>query len=87
MATVSVSQNMSDLIIHIGMERFDTDNPASLISKALEEAASKFASEWVEQNKALIIENINPIAVANLAIADSAKLVRTQYIDPEESKK
>jgi hypothetical protein len=50
------------------------------------EAISK---QWVEDNQGEILKHLNPQAVANLAIADSARHVREKFIDPpkKESKK
>lgn len=79
--------NTIDIVITIAQHEFDTADPKSLVRRALTDAAKSLAETYIEENKATILENINPVAVANLAIADSAKLVRKQFIDPDEENK
>jgi hypothetical protein len=70
------------VIIEVTEKEFAMGDPRSLLREALTEAAKDLATTYVEDNKMVILEKISPAAVANLAIADSAKLVRQQFIDP-----
>lgn len=72
------------IIIDVANTELSLSDPKSLIRESLSKAAAKLATTYIEENKMAILEKISPEAVANLAIADSAKLVREQFIDPDE---
>lgn len=79
------SQTIS-VIIDIATNELDTKNPKAIIYEAIDKAVNELANTYVQEHKSEILAAVNPIAVANLAIADSAKLVREQFIDPGNKK-
>ena len=54
------------------------------LTAAINDAAKELAKDYVKDNSAEILAAMNPVAVSNLAIAESAKLLRTKFIDPEK---
>lgn len=57
------------------------------LNEAMLEGAKEVAKAYIEQNMSEILGKMDPAAVANLAIAESAKLIRAQFIDPPKPKK
>jgi LDH2 family malate/lactate/ureidoglycolate dehydrogenase len=57
------------------------------LGEAFNEAGMEFAKQWVSDNQSEILKNIDPVAVANLATAESAKLIRQSFIDPKDKSK
>lgn len=52
------------------------------LTAAMQEGAKEIAKAYIEENVSAIMGKMDPAAVANLAIAESAKLIRQQFIDP-----
>jgi len=57
-----------------------------IFAKTAEEQLKKIAEHFIEENKSDILKHLDPQAIANLAIADSARLVREKFIDPPTKK-
>lgn len=56
------------------------------LTAALNAAVVAVAKKYVQDNSAAIMRAMNPQAIANLAIAESAQLIRQRHIDPKPIK-
>lgn len=77
--------NGAEIIIQIGHDemmggRLD-------LTAAMQEGAAQIAKAYIEEHMSEVLGKMDPAAVANLAIAESAKLIRTQFIDPPKEEK
>lgn len=90
MPQVEVRQNLpgvngSEIVIRIGHDeivggRLD-------LTEAMQEGAAQIAKAYMEEHMPEILAKMDPSAVANLAIAESAQLIRKRFIDPPKEKK
>lgn len=71
-----------DLVITIRVQNIIATESEALILGAITERIKDVAKAYVEQETPHIISNIDPQAVANLALAESASLVCKRFIDP-----
>jgi hypothetical protein len=69
------------------VEDLDMNNMRSIFKTIADTELAELSKQWVQDNQGEILKHLNPQAVANLAIADSARLVRAQFIDPPKAKK
>lgn len=80
-----VGFNGAEIVIRLGHDelvggRID-------LSKAMQDAAKEIATAYIEENMSAVMGKMDPTAVANLAIAESAQLIRKQFIDPKKEDK
>ena len=57
------------------------------LTAAMQEGAKEVAKAYIEQNMAEVLKGMDPAAITNLAIAESAKMVREKFIDPPKKEK
>ncbi|HVA10610.1 MAG TPA: hypothetical protein VNG32_00390 [Candidatus Dormibacteraeota bacterium] len=87
-ASTRTNQNTGnyEILIEVSRSELDVTNTDSLLWKALELAATDLAKTYIKDHQDEVLAKLNPQAVANLAIADSARLLREQFIDPRRRK-
>jgi hypothetical protein len=92
-SSTTVSQLMGrvgyEVVTRTIIEDIDMNNMKSIFKEVAGVQLKAISEKWVEDNQGEILKHLNPQAVANLAIADSARHVREKFIDPpkKESKK
>ena len=74
-----------EILIRVGRDEMMGGNIN--LTAAMQEGAKEIAKAYIEENMSAIMSKMDPAAVANLAIAESAKLIRAQFIDPVKLKK
>ena len=57
------------------------------LTAAMQEGARQVATAYIEEHMSEVLGKMDPAAVANLAIAESAKIIRERFIDPPKEKK
>lgn len=74
-----------EIIIRVGRDEMMGGNIN--LTAAMQEGAKEVAKAYIEENMSAIMGKMDPAAVANLAIVESAKLIRAQFIDPVKPEK
>lgn len=75
----------SEIIIRVGHD--EIMGGRLNLNEAMLEGAKEIAKTYIEDHMAEVLSKMDPTAVANLAIAESAKLIRKQFIDLPKKEK